>query len=51
MEGDEINLTEMGYHKLLGSGLVTRKIKVNVPVATERAVEKITAAGGEVITE
>ena len=51
LEGEEINLTEMGYHKLLGSGLVTRQVKIIVPAATERAVEKITAAGGEVITE
>ncbi len=50
-EGEEINLKEMGYDKLLGSGTVSRSVKVVVPYATEKAVEKIKAAGGEVITE
>lgn len=50
-EEQEINLTEKGYHKLLGSGTIDREIMVIVPAATERAVEKITAAGGEVRTD
>ena len=51
LKGEEINLTEMGYGKLLGAGLISRKIKVIVPVATKRAVEKILAVGGDVVTE
>ena len=50
-KGDEINLKELGYDKLLGAGLITKKAKVIVAAATERAVKKVTAAGGEVITD
>ncbi|HDN51182.1 MAG TPA: 50S ribosomal protein L15 [Thermoplasmatales archaeon] len=46
----EVNLGELGYEKLLGSGYVKKPLKVTVKEATPRAVEKITAAGGEVIT-
>ncbi|MCD6512355.1 MAG: uL15 family ribosomal protein [Thermoplasmata archaeon] len=49
-DGDEINLTELGYDKLLGSGNIDRAIKVHVKEATEKAVNKIKEAGGEVIT-
>lgn len=51
MDEKEINLTEMGYDKLLGAGLISREIKVIVPAATARAVEKVSAAGGDVVTE
>jgi|Deesub1362B_J571_1020462.scaffolds.fasta_scaffold04421_4 large subunit ribosomal protein L15 len=49
-EGDivVVDLGAAGYQKLLGSGRVTTKLKVIVEDASERAVEKITAAGGEV---
>jgi len=46
----EVNLTEMGYDKLLGSGSLNKPLKVVVKEATERAMEKIKEAGGEVIT-
>jgi len=51
-EGDivVVNLAEMGYNTLLGRGRIDRPVKVIVPRATERAVEKIKAAGGEVVT-
>lgn len=49
-EGDVpvINLAEMGYHKLLGNGKITRPVKVIVPEASEQAVKKIEGAGGTV---
>ncbi len=52
-DGDiyRIDLTELGYSKLLGGGKVTNKIEVKIFEATTRAVEKIEAAGGKVITE
>ncbi len=52
-DGDvyKIDLTELGYSKLLGSGKVTRKIEVRVFEATPKAVEKIEAADGKVIAE
>jgi len=49
-EGDEINLTELGYDKLLGAVFINRAIKVIVKEATPKAIEKIKAVGGEVIT-
>ena len=48
-DGDEINLNELGYDKLLGSGFINRAIKVYVKEASEKAIEKIKNAGGEVI--
>jgi len=51
-EGDvySINLDELGYTKLLGTGVVDKAIKVTVFKATPKAVEKIEAAGGSVET-
>ncbi len=51
-EGDKIvvNLAELGYNKLLGRGRIDKPVKVIVPEATQRAIEKIQAAGGEVVT-
>jgi large subunit ribosomal protein L15 len=43
-----VNLAELGYNTLLGRGKISRPVKVIVPRATRRAVEKIKAAGGEV---
>ncbi|MCE4610663.1 MAG: 50S ribosomal protein L15 [Desulfurococcales archaeon] len=45
-----IDLAAMGVHKLLGSGRITRPIKVIVPMASERAKAKVKEAGGEVVT-
>lgn len=50
-EGKEINLKEMGYEKLLGAGFIDKKIKVIVSSATEKAIEKVKSAGGEVIVD
>tara|TARA_Y100000310_G_scaffold345598_1_gene467055 strand:- start:4673 stop:5119 length:447 start_codon:yes stop_codon:yes gene_type:complete len=44
-----INLKEIGYDKLLGSGQVTRKYKITAAYCSNRAKEKIEKAGGEVI--
>lgn len=46
-----INLTEMGYDKLLGNGEIKEKLKVIVPSWSVSAEEKIKAAGGEVVEE
>ena len=45
----EVNLKELGYDKLLGSGYINKPLKVIVKEATPKAIEKIEAAGGEVI--
>jgi large subunit ribosomal protein L15 len=47
----EMNLTEMGYDKLLGSGRVTQKLTVHIPIFSESAKAKIEAAGGKIISE
>jgi len=48
-EKDEINLEKEGFDKLLGKGEVSKKLKVIVPYATQKAIEKIEAVGGEVV--
>ncbi|MDR2720183.1 MAG: 50S ribosomal protein L15 [Nitrososphaerota archaeon] len=49
-ETSTINLTEMGYTKLLGAGKMTRALTVTVPTCSKVAEEKIVQAGGKVIT-
>jgi len=45
----EVNLEELGFEKLLGSGQVKNKLLVRVKRATERAISKISNIGGKVI--
>ena len=45
----EIDLTELGYTKLLGDGKITKKVIVKVVDASKRAIEKIEKVGGKVI--
>ena len=47
-EGDSIDLSEMGYAKLLGKGRIDRAINITVAEASARAIEKVEAAGGSV---
>ncbi len=49
-EGDvySIDLSVLGYSKLLGSGRVDKAIRVTVAKVTPKAAEKIEAAGGSV---
>jgi len=44
----EIDLSSEGYDKLLGSGSVTGSITVKVKAASQKAIDKIAAQGGEV---
>ncbi len=46
-----IDLTSMGYDKLLGKGEINRPVMVKVQSYSRRALEKIKEAGGEIITE
>jgi len=46
--GKELNLTALGYEKLLGSGACQGAWEVTVEEATPRAIEKVEAAGGKV---
>ncbi len=45
-----INLTSLGYTKLLGTGKISKPLTVTVPACSKLAQEKITQAGGQVIT-
>ena len=47
-DGDSINLSEMGYDKLLGKGRIARAIHITVAEASARAIAKVEAAGGSV---
>jgi len=49
-EKTEINLTELGYTKLLGSGKVTKSLTIKVASYSKTAAEKIKEAGGEIIS-
>ena len=44
-----VDLGEHGYNKLLGSGRISRPVKVIVKYATERAIARVKEAGGEVV--
>ena len=45
----ELDLTSLGYEKLLGRGNITKPINVKVHHCTKKAKEKIEKAGGKVI--
>lgn len=45
-----IDLGKLGYTKLLGAGKITRKLTITVEVASQRAIEKVQAAGGKITT-
>ena len=49
LEGERIvvDLTQLGYSKLLGKGSVTRPMVVKVDRCSESALKKIQDAGGE----
>jgi len=48
-KGYTINLKNLGYNKLIGSGKVTEKFIITVEAASKKAVDKVKKAGGEVI--
>ncbi|WP_291765321.1 uL15 family ribosomal protein [Caldivirga sp. UBA161] len=51
MEGDKyvIDLTQLGYGKLLGEGKIQKPVVVKVKAASARAIRAIKEAGGEVL--
>ncbi len=46
-----VDLTSLGYTKLLGKGKITQALTITVPACSASAAEKVAAAGGKVITE
>jgi large subunit ribosomal protein L15 len=45
-----INLTELGYTKLLGTGKLTKPLTIQVKAYSKSAQEKVKQAGGEIVT-
>jgi len=45
-----IDLKKMGYDKLLGTGVPSQAYKITVSTASAKAVEKVEAAGGEIVS-
>jgi large subunit ribosomal protein L15 len=48
-QGPEINLTELGYTKLLGTGKITKPLTIQVAFFSKSAQEKVTQAGGRIV--
>jgi large subunit ribosomal protein L15 len=48
-QGPQINLTELGYTKLLGTGKITKPLTIQVASYSKAAAEKVTQAGGKII--
>lgn len=46
----QINLTELGYTKLLGTGKITKALTITVDSYSKSAAAKIKEAGGEIIS-
>jgi len=46
-----VDSEKLGFSRLLGTGFVHHKLNINVGSASQKAVEKIEAAGGSVTTE
>lgn len=44
----ELNLDELGFEKILGSGTITKPVTITVKEATKKAISKIESAGGKV---
>jgi len=49
-EKPQINLTALGYTKLLGTGKVTKPLAIHVASFSKSAAEKVKEAGGEIIS-
>ena len=45
-----INLTQLGYTKLLGTGKLTKPLTIQVKAYSKSAQEKVKQAGGEIVT-
>jgi large subunit ribosomal protein L15 len=50
IENNQVNLTTLGYTKLLGTGKITKPLTITVATCSKTAQEKIKKAGGQVLT-
>jgi len=49
-QGAEINLTVLGYTKLLGSGKITKPLTIQVQTYSKSAAQKVQDAGGKIVS-
>jgi large subunit ribosomal protein L15 len=49
-ESDIVDLTVMGYTKLLGTGKISKPLTVTVSTCSKLAEDKVVKAGGKIIT-
>ncbi len=49
LDKNKIDLSEMGYDKVLGSGKITKKLEIKANFFSKKAMEKIENAGGKII--
>ena len=45
-----LDLTSLGYAKLLGTGKITKPLTIKVPSCSKTAAQKIKEAGGKILT-
>ena len=45
-----INLSKLGYNKLLGSGKITKKFNITTKFVSKKAKEKVEKLGGKIVT-
>ncbi len=48
-QGSEIDLTDLGYTKLLGTGKISKPLTIKVASFSKSAQEKVTQAGGKIV--
>ncbi len=48
-DGDTVDIRELGFEKLLGTGRLEKKLKIVAPAWSAKAEEKVKAAGGEIV--
>ena len=51
VENNQLDLTNLGYTKLLGTGTTTKPLTITVAACSKTAQQKIEKAGGQVVTQ
>jgi large subunit ribosomal protein L15 len=51
VENNQLDLTSLGYTKLLGTGTITKPLTITVAACSKTAQQKIEKAGGQVVTQ
>jgi large subunit ribosomal protein L15 len=51
VENNQLDLTNLGYTKLLGTGTITKPLTITVAACSKTAQQKIEKAGGQVVTQ